>query len=108
MKAFITEFTKNNPSKKFQATIQGAPDKKDELINQLRRDNERLAAEIKFLEDQNCNILVERDLEAKNAQKSTAELNRLKKKLKEKEREMQKLTLEAQFDNPSSRDPVIE
>ena len=106
LRAFISSVTKNNSSKIFLG--QNSSENKDESNTQLRRDNERLAAEIKYLEDQNCNALVERDLEAKNARKNTGELNIVKRKLKEKERELQKITLEAQFDSPIHRDPTIE
>jgi len=55
------------------------------LIESLQRDHARIASELKYMEEENYNFQLARDSDAKNAQSQKAEINRLKKQLKEKD-----------------------
>ena len=64
------------------------------LIDTLRKDNERLAGAIRELEMQNMQIAHESELEIQDLKKKAAELNRVKKQLREKEKQIVKMTLD--------------
>jgi len=55
------------------------------LIESLQRDHARLASDLKYMEEENYNFQLQRDTDAKNAQSQKAEINRLKKQIKDKE-----------------------
>ena len=63
----------------------------EEEISQLRLENQRISAEIKYLEDQNYNLLAQKERDAHTLKRYAEEINKLKKLIKEKEIESQKL-----------------
>lgn len=79
----------------------------EESTNELKRENQRLLSDIKFLEDQNHNLQVQREFDGKTIQKQADELNKLKKALKERETEIQKLIKEGVPGNTKSNTKLI-
>jgi len=57
----------------------------NEMIEALQRDHSRLDSELKYLEDQNNNLQVGRELDSKTIQKLKNEVAKLKKAVNEKE-----------------------
>lgn len=78
-----------------------------DIIDELKRENQRLAAELKYLEDQNYNFQIQRDLDQKAIQKSSSELARLKKILKEKDNELQRLIREGYPSNTRHQEKLM-
>ena len=73
------------------------------IIENLERENARLSAELKYLEDQNCNLQTSVELGLKNIQKNNMEISKLRRQLQEREKELAKYSKTAM----TEEDPVI-
>ena len=78
-----------------------------ETMDELKRENQRLAAELKYLEDQNYNFQIQRDLDSKALQKNSSDIARLKKLLKEKDNELQKLLHQGYPNNTRHQEKLV-
>lgn len=67
------------------------------LIDTLQRDNERLADALREFELQNMQIMQDNEFDQKKLQSKIAELNRVKKLLRDKEKQLNKKVLDSRI-----------
>lgn len=64
------------------------------LIDTLRKDNEHLVQNLRSLEMQNMQLMQENERDTKELKKKVAEVNRVRKQLRDKEKQMTKMALD--------------
>lgn len=97
LKGIIEKFSNERPQMSMEE-INQLEEKyymQNNLIDTLQRDNNRLLMDVKELERQCMMLQQDKEIDAKNYQKKNAELNRMRKHLKEKEKLLNKKIVES-------------